>query len=167
MSRPLPIGDYEWLTREELDNFDVDAISFDSDKGFAFEVTLEYPEDIQISTSSMPLAPHHYAADEDELSPYAKACLDELNMKYTKVSKLTGTFHKRENYIIHGLNLKLYLELGMRLVAIHNGIRFTQAPHMKKFVDNCAEKRRNAVSEIDSMIFKRLCNSVYGSKFFV
>ena len=165
MSRSLPVGDYRWLSREELDNFDLEKISFDSEKGFAFEVTLEYPKSLAILHNSFPLAPVHYAPSEEELSPYAKDCLRELNMKYTKVNKLCGTFHRRENYVCHGKNLALYLELGMRLVKIHSGVEFTQGDYMKRFVDNCALKRKNAVTEMDSMIYKRIINSVFGSNF--
>ena len=99
---------------------------------------------------------------QDELSPYAKSCLEELNLKYTPVKKLSATFRKREKYVCHGLNLKLYIELGLKLEKIHRVVEFNQADFMREFVDECSRKRREAVAEIDSLINKRIINSVFG-----
>ena len=162
MRHNMPIGDYRWLGPDEIQNFDINKVSLDSPKGYAFEVTLEYPENLHIDHNSYPLAAQHITVEQDMLSPYAQACLDELGLKFSKTKKLTATFGRRENYVCHAINLKLYLELGMELKEIHSGVEFTQGDYMKTFVDICAKKRREAVTQMDSMIYKKLVNSVFG-----
>ena len=162
MSHKLPSGDYTWMTQEQIKSLDIRNLSFESDTGYAFEVTLKYPEDLHLAHNSYPLAAEHINVSYEELSPYAKNCLKQLNFKYASTKKLGSTFKKRVRYVCHGLNLKLYLELGLELEEIHSGVMFSQGDYMKQFVDDCAERRRNAVSEIDSMIAKRIVNSVFG-----
>ena len=162
MSRPLPVGGYRWLTQDEIQSFDFQKISFESVKGYAFEVTLEYPEHLHIDHNSFPLAAEHVTVEEDMLSPYASSCLSELGMNFSRTKKLTATFGTRSRYVCHGMNLKLYLELGLKLKEVHSGVEFTQGCFMKKFVDICAKKRREAVTKMDSMIYKKLVNSVFG-----
>ena len=156
MSRKLPVRGYRWLSEEELANFDINKQDFEDEKGYAFQVTLEYPPELQLQHSSYPLACHHLEVEEEELSPYAKECLEEFQMKYTKTKKLSATFNERKEYVLHGMNLKLYLQLGLRIKKLHSGVEFEQGDYMRKFVENCSEKRRNAVTEMDSMIAKRV-----------
>ena len=162
MSLPLPLGDYRWLSEEEIKNLDLNSANFKNSKSHALEVTLEYPDELHLDHNSYPLAAEHFMPEEDDLSPYAKSCLEDFNIKFTKVKKLTATFRERKNYICHIMNLKLYVELGMKIKKIHSVVEFTQGDYMRQFVQNCAEKRRTAVTEMDSMIYKRLVNSVFG-----
>ena len=147
---------------DEIASFDFNRISLESDTGYVFEVTLSYPEHLHLHHNSYPLAAEHLSVEEEALSPYAFNCLHELNMKYKSVKKLGSTFGNRANYVCHGANLKLYLELGLKLEEIHSIVSFSQGDYMKNFVDLMAAKRRNAVSEIESMIAKRIVNSVFG-----
>ena len=63
---------------------------------------------------------------------------------------------------MHGFNLKLYLELGLRLTKIHRGIVFYQSAFIKDFIDTCTEKRKNAPTKTEQEIYKLIANSVYG-----
>ena len=40
---PLPVGDYEFVPEDELSALDPAALDFTQDKGYVFEVDLEYP----------------------------------------------------------------------------------------------------------------------------
>ena len=162
MSHKLPIGDYSWLSEQEIEDFDFKSLSFESEIGYAFEVTLSYPEELHILHNSYPLAAEHIEIKPADLSQYAKQCLEEIKLNYRGSKKLGATFRKRERYVCHGMNLKLYLELGLKLEKIHSAVKFAQGDYMKNFVDQMAEKRRKAVTEMDSMIAKRIVNSVFG-----
>ena len=158
MRHKLPTSDHRWLSKEEVENFDLSKISINSNKGYVLEVDLKYPDHLHMKHNSYPVCSEHITIPESDLSPYAKSCLRELKMKYIPVKKLSATFYPRKKYVCHGLNLQLYLSQGLELEKIHRIVEFHQGEFMKSFVDNCAEKRRTAVTEIDSMIYKRVTN---------
>ena len=156
MSHKLPVGNYEWMTPEEIKDFDIAGQDFESETGHVFSVTLSYPESLHLDHNSFPLAAEHIKVPHEELSQYSQDCLNDLLFKYVPVSKLSSTFKTRNNYVVHGMNLKLYLELGMKLEEIHFGIKFEQGDYMADFVKMQSEARRNAVSQVESMIAKRM-----------
>ena len=71
-SQRLPIGDYHWLTQEEINNLDIMNLKEDDDHGYVFEVDLEYPAHLHAHHSSFPLAPHSMKITNSVLSPYAQ-----------------------------------------------------------------------------------------------
>ena len=40
----LPLDSYQWLSTEELRNFDLEHIDTQSEEGYILEVDLDYPE---------------------------------------------------------------------------------------------------------------------------
>ena len=86
MMKPLPVGDFHWMTNAELENW--------RDYPCVLEVDLEYPEELHEAHNDYPLAPER--------------------LKINKVEKLIPTLLKKEKYVLHGQNLKLYLELGLK-----------------------------------------------------
>ena len=163
MRFPLPLDDFQWMTDKQLENFSLHDISEESDRGMILEVTLDYPENLHLTHSSFPLAPHQMEITDSVLSEYAKEALYSLsNKKIYKAKKLTSTFMQRKNYVCHGLNLKLYLELGLKLVSIHRGITFRQSRFLRPYIDMCTKKRAEAVTKTRSNMMKLLCNSLYG-----
>ena len=162
MQHRLPMGNYQWMTEKEIANFDIFSQHFESDVGHVFSVTLSYPEKYHLDHSSLPLAATHIMTEYEDLSPYSKQCLEELQLKYVPVKKLSSTFETRRNYVCLGMNLKLYLELGMVLEKIHFGIKFQQGDYMANYVEAQSRARRNAVTKIESLIAKKLVNSCFG-----
>jgi len=164
MRMPLPLGDYQWMSQREIDDFTLAKINENNGaRGYILEVTLEYPEDLHIDHSSFPLAPHQMDITEADLSVYASNVMQELTKKKKyKARKLTSTFLKREKYVCHGRNLKLYLEKGLRLVKVHRGISFVQSDFLKSYIDMCTQKRAEAKTKAAGNIMKLLCNSLYG-----
>ena len=113
--------------------------------------------------SSFPLAAQAMQLTEDDLSPYSYSCLRNISGKTKyKATKLTSSFHPRTRYLCHGLNLQLYLKLGMKLVRIHRGIKFRQSRFIKPYIEMCSERRRTAPTEAQRNMYKLLCNSLYG-----
>ncbi len=75
--------------------------------------------------------------DESMISDYSKECLQNLEGRTSmKEKKYVASFYPRRNYVVHSANLKLYLELGMKLVKVHSVITFYQeayaAPYIQK-----------------------------------
>ena len=149
MAMPLPLRDFRWMTADELEAYDPLADASDQNgDGYFLEVDLEYPEDLHEAHNSYPLAPHELTITEEQLSPYAKECLKGVYGKRKhNATKLTATFLPRERYLVHALNLKLYLELGMKLKKIHRGIKFYQEDFIRPYIDMCTNKRKTAPTE--------------------
>ncbi len=164
MTHSLPLRDFRWMTEEELSSFDAARdVSEDEGPGFVLEVDLEYPEELHLRHNSFPLAPETVEIGQGDLSPYSLDCLATIhNTGRYKAKKLTAHFKPRRNYLVHGLNLKLYLELGMKLVRVHRGVTFYQAPYIRNFIETCTRKRMTAVTPVEQTMWKLICNSIYG-----
>ena len=167
-SLALPLRDFRWMTESELKRFDpLKDVTGATGPGYILEVTLRYPTGLHLEHSSFPLAPHEMNFTGDDLSPYAADTLDKLRPagKHSgnyRSKKLTATFDDRVRYLCHGLNLQLYLQLGMSLVEIHRGITFHQRPYLKGFIDMCTKKRAASKTKSEGDICKLIANGHYG-----
>ncbi len=169
MSDALPLGDFEWVQKDELNqlkrNWRKMLSLSENSKGYILEVTLEYPTRLHKRHSSFPLAPHHMTINFEKLSPYSKSTWKQIYKSkrdnYT-ARKLTSTFEPRVKYVVHGANLKYYLKKGLRLVTIHRAFKFTQTKFIKPYIDVCTKMRAAADTKERKDIFKLLCNSLYG-----
>ena len=134
MMKPLPVGDFHWMTNEELKNW--------RDYPCVLEVNLEYPEELHEAHNDYPLAPER--------------------LKINKVEKLIPTLLKKEKYVLHRQNLKLYLELGLKLKWIHRGIKFREKPWMKSYIELNTDLRTKGKNDFEKDFFKLMNNSVFG-----
>ena len=91
MSFPLPCGGFEWNNSFDLNTPD------DSSEDYVLEVDLEYPENLYNLHKDLPLAPEHAVPPG------------------SKFPKLLTTLWSKKNYVIHYRNLKLYVNLGMKI----------------------------------------------------
>lgn len=159
----LPTGNLKFISPKIYEKIDWTKINTETNKGYILEVDLIYPKSLHKLHSDFPLAPELIELNFNNLSPYCKdqyqKCSD--SQKY-KDSKLLNTFHPRLNYIIHFKNLKLYLNLGMKLKKIHRVLSFTQENFIKPFIKICTEARQNANTSFEKDQFKKVANSTYG-----
>ena len=87
MCNALPVGDFAWMDKEELQNWKkIPCI---------LEVDLEYPIELHDFHNEYPLAPE--------------------KMKVGNVEKLVPNLRDKENYVLHYKNLKLYENLGLKI----------------------------------------------------
>ena len=134
MMKPLPVGDFHWMTGDELWNW----MEFPC----VLEVDLEYPEELHDFHNDYPLAPER--------------------LKINKVEKLIPTLWKKEKYVLHRENLKLYLSLGLKLKWIHRGIKFREKPWMKSYIELNTNLRTKGKNDFEKDFFKLMNNSVFG-----
>ena len=134
MMKPLPVGDFHWMTKDEIWNW--------MDYPCVLEVDLEYPEELHDFHNDYPLAPER--------------------LKINKVEKLIPTLLKKEKYVLHRKNLKLYLELGLKLKWIHRGIKFWEKPWMKSYIELNTDLRTKGKNDFEKDFFKLMNNSVFG-----
>ncbi len=165
MMHALPVRDVRWMTDDELESFDpFTHVSEEGDTGYILTVDLVYPEELHEAHNGYPLAAEQLNVTYSDLSEYSRRCLSEIYRKNLthKAKKLSATFRPRRNYTLHALNLRLYLELGMKLEKIHKGVVFTQRPFMRQFIQDCAERRANSRTPTEARTQKLIPNSVYG-----
>ena len=65
--------------------------------------------------------------------------------------------------MLHYINLKLYLSLGMKLTKIHKALQFKQSDWMKRYIDFNTEKRKKMLlMSLKKIFLKLMINSAYG-----
>ena len=134
MMKPLPVGDFHWMNDAEIQHW--------REFPCVLEVDLEYPEELHDFHNDYPLAPER--------------------IKINKVEKLIPTLLKKEKYVLHRENLKLYLSLGLKLKWIHRGIKFREKPWMKSYIELNTDLRTKGKNDFEKDFFKLMNNSVFG-----
>jgi hypothetical protein len=81
---------------------------FKDNRGYILEVDFSYPKDLHNNNNDLPLAPE--------------------NIQKENLHKLVPHLGKREKYVIHYSNLKLYEKLGLQLEKIHLILEFDKIP---------------------------------------
>ena len=76
MIQPLPVSDFKFLTKKEINTFDLDSIDENSSIGYNLECDLEYPEELHDLINNYPLCPEKIEISLDMLSRY---CNDIAN----------------------------------------------------------------------------------------
>lgn len=159
----LPTSNLKFVNYSRYKNIDWSKIDTEKNTGYILEVDLIYPENLHDLHSEFPLAPEFSQIEYNNLSPYCKKVYRNVsaNKKY-KDCKLLNTFHPRTNYVVHFKNLKLYLNLGMKLSKIHRVLSFTQKNFIEPFIQICTNARQKALTTFEQDQYKKVANSTYG-----
>jgi hypothetical protein len=91
-----------------------------------------------------------------------EASKSEDAKKVKTTERLTTTFLPREKYVVHGMTLKRYLLLGMKLHNVHRVLAFKQTFFLKKYVDYCTSKRVSSTTEFGKTLWKFVVNGCFG-----
>ena len=162
MSQYLPTGGFRWMNQKQIDNLDLNKYHDESKKGLILEVDLEYPNKLHNLHNDYPLAAEKIKVTDNMLSKYCKKISDKYNISTGLVNKLIPTLNNKEKYVLHYRNLKLYIDLGLKLTKIHRVLEFYQSPWLKQYIDFNTEKRKNAKNDFEKDFFKLMNNSVFG-----
>ena len=163
MIQYLPQGNFAWLSEEEVNAFNVFDYNAESNAGFFVECDIEYPSNIHDLTNELPLAVEHLMINYEMLSEYSKKLCKEFDLKNTLPSrKLTPNCFSKKNYVVHYLNLKFYLNMGMRLIKIHRVLSFTQSSWLRPYIMRLHEKRISAKDTFSKSFYKKMINSFFG-----
>ena len=128
MSQYLPTGDFKWMTDKEISKMNLGKYELDSKEGLILEVDLKYPKEIHDLHNDYPIAPEKVKVSNDMLSAYCKKIAKKYNISTALVRKLILTLRDKKEYVLHYCNLKLYLNLGLKIKKIHRVIKFDQSP---------------------------------------
>ena len=114
----------------------------DSEKGYIFEVDVEYPKNLHDLHSHLPF-------------------LSE-RMKINKCNKLVCNLYDKNNFVVHKRSLKQALNHGLLLKKVHRVIQFNQEAWLKEYIDMNTELRKQAKNAFEKDFFKLMNNSVFG-----
>jgi hypothetical protein len=163
LSQWLPTGGFRWLSKEELQHFDVSKVPSNGDRGYFLEVDLHYPRELHHEHNEFPLAPEHGDVPRSEWSYHTRNLADQLGLKHqSSGKKLMLTLRDKNRYIVHHETLKLYVRLGLRVTAIHRGVSFNQSPFMEAYIQYNTEARKKATSTFDIALYKGYNNFIFG-----
>ena len=164
MTQNLPISDFRWLDNNEIRALNVHSLRDDSDIGYILEVDLCYPQHLHDLHTDYPLAPEKRTITDNMLSPYCMRMklLKNFSCSTATVEKLVTSLEDKKSYIVHYRTLKLYLELGMVLKAVHRVLTFRQHAWLKPFIEFNTAKRKVACNAFEKDFFKLMNNAPYG-----
>ena len=162
MTQYLPYGNFKWMTKKEIDKFNLGLIEENSLNECILEADLEYPNKLQDFHNDYPLAPEKIKINSSMLSKYCSSIANNYGIKVSEVNKLTPNLGNKQNYVIHYRSLQLYISLGMKVTKVHKILKFKQSDWLKKFVEFNIEKRKNAINNFEKNFFKLMIKSVYG-----
>ena len=135
MSQPLPVRNFKWLSEDEIKTYTKYPEWI---RSCTLEVDLEYPVELHDLHNDYPLAPE--------------------NVTVNGTKKLIPHLGNRK----HHKALQQCLEYGMKLVKIHQGIKYTESMFLKKYIDSNTESRKAAKNEFEKDFYKLMNNSVLG-----
>ena len=144
MSEKLQINEFKWVN--DISRIDKKFVkSYDkknSEKGYIFEVNVDYPSKLHRLHSDIPFLP-------------------EI-MKVDKTQKLVCNLHDKKKYVVHISILKQALDHGLKLKKVHRVIEFNQEAWLKKYIDMNTELRKKASNDFEKDFFKLMNNAVFG-----
>ena len=138
MSQPLPVNGFKWMSESELQNWN----NLGDGKGCILEIDIEYPENLHDTHNEYPLAPER--------------------LRVYKVDKLIPNLNNKEKYVLHHRSLKQYLDLGLKLIKIHRGVKFNEKAWLKDYIQLNTNLRTKGTTEFEKDFFKLMNNSVFG-----
>lgn len=154
----LPVGEFRWLSSEEIEHFDINQVADDGERGYVLVVDLAYPEALHKLHSDYPLAPEKKTITKDMLSGYSKSIFDGRRA----TEKLVPNLYDKEDYIVHYRLLKFYIQHGLIIKKVTKVLSFRQAPWMQGYIDANTVRRQAALSEFVSTLYKLANNIVFG-----
>ncbi len=161
MNQKLPEKNFRWSTKRFQEK-DILQMTPDQKYGYIFEVDLEYPENLHKLHNDLPLAVEQMVVNDEMLSKYCNDIKEELDINSDKVKKLVPNLNKKTKYICHYQNLKLYLQLGLKLTKVHRVLEFEQSNWLKPYIDFNSTKRSLSKSEFEKAFYKLMNNAVFG-----
>jgi len=158
MSEPLPVGNFRFLTEDEIKNFDLKSVASDDDIGYFIECDIEYPPELHDHHNDYPLAAEHLTVTRHMLSSFAQGLMGS----WKPSTKLIPNLMNKQKYVAHYRNLQFYENHGLIITKIHRILSFSQEAWLKPWIDFCTEQRMMATSDFESDLAKLQANATFG-----
>ena len=167
MMQKLATGGYMW---EDVNNWNEERIlnvKDDNERGYIFQVDLEYPKEIHDTHNQYPLCPERKKVCTNWLSSFQLELKDKLKVSDDQVDKLITDLSDKHNYTLHYKNLQLYINLGMRVKKIHKCLSYKSEAWLKDYIVDNSLLRQKAKANKDTFkanIYKIKNNGVFGKQ---
>ena len=163
MSQSLPYANFTWLEPQEWNDIEWKNQAENQSVGYFIECDLEYPEELHDMHNDYPLAPRReYVTFDMQSSKQVEISRHYVLGRAQLGAKLLPSLMPKSKYTLHYLNLKFYLEQGMRMTKIHRVIKFNQECWLKPYIDTNSTLRANSSNEFEKGFYKLMNNAVYG-----
>ena len=97
-----------------------------------------------------------------ELQLYNVARNNNPDAEIKTSTKLIATCSNKYNYVVHFRTLQFYLRHGLKIIRIHNVVKFKQEPIYKDYIDFTTARRSLAKNEFDKSYYKQKNCSLFG-----
>ena len=134
MTQYLHYGNFKWMTKKEINDFDLGLVKENSFYGNILEVDLEYPNKLHDSHNDYPLAPEKLKINGDMLSKYSSNIANNYGIKVGEVNKLIPNLMNKQNYVINYRYLQLYILLRMKVTKVCKILKSKQSDWLKKIL---------------------------------
>ena len=151
MCQPLPVGNFRFISPDEIAGFDLMSIPSHGDTVYIVECDLKYPPELHDLHSNYPMAPEYLTVSPEMLSNF---CHEIKAENWKPIQKLVPNLLDKTNYVCHNRNLQFYIKRGLVLSKIHRVISFDQKPWLKPRIDYCTERRKMARDDFESDLAK-------------
>ena len=142
MSQPLPIDGFKWVKKvSKIDEYFIKNYGENSDKGYIFEVDIEYLNNLHDLHSDLLFLPER--------------------MELSKCNKLVCNLYNKNNYIVHIRALKQALKHGLKLKKVYKILQLNQEAWLKEYIDMNTKLRKRAKNDFGKE-FSILNNAVFG-----
>ena len=132
----------------------------------SFQYISEYPHELYDLHKDYLLASEQLQIERNILSNYQCYLLHDEGFSKPP-PKLFPNLRSKTKYIIHYLNLKLRLELGLYLTNVYRVLSFNQSPRLKRCINFNTRQRTAAKNGFEKDFFKLMNNAVFGKSFFL
>ena len=150
------------MSDKEIKKIDLGKYKADGKIGLILEVDLEYPQELHDLHNDYPVCPEKVKVSNDMLSGYCEEIANKFNISIGLVRKLISTLKDKKEYMLHCHNLRLYLNLGLKIKKVHRVLEFDQSPWLKQYIDFNNEKQKHAKNSFEKDFFKLMNNIVFG-----
>ena len=129
------VDGFDWVKNlSKIDEDFIKSYDEDSDKGYIFDVDIEYPRELHDFYSDLPLLPER--------------------VKVNKCNKFACNLYSKNNYVILIRSLKQALNYELILNKVHRVIQFNQEAWLKPYIDMNTELRKQAKKDSVKDFFK-------------
>jgi hypothetical protein len=151
MTEMLAFDNFNFMSREEIDNLDYMNVVENSVTGYILEVDLHYADKLHDEHNDYPLAPESLLITENMLSPFCQS----FKQKHADCRKLVPNLNDKTMYVLHYKSLQLYVNLGLQVtrIRIHPVLTFSQRAWMKEYTELNTEKLKCAKNDFERDFF--------------
>ena len=124
MIQPLPVSDFKFLSEKEINKFDLNFISENSEIGYILECDLEHPVELNDLHNDYPLCPEKIEISLDMLPTYCNDIANKYGIKVGRIKKLIPNLSNKVKCVFHYRDLQYYLSLGIKLIKVYRILKF-------------------------------------------